>query len=95
MWIVSMRFRSPLPVDELHRLSRESIPKFRALPGLDQKFYVRSDDTGLVGGVYLFESEQAARDYVAGPIVAAVPQRFQVEGEVAVEVLEVTHTMDG
>ena len=94
MWIVSMRFRAALPDDELLRLSRESFPKFRALAGLDQKYYVKDHETGCVGGVYLFETEQTARDYVAGPIVTAVPQRFQVTGEVSVEVLEVTLTLN-
>jgi hypothetical protein len=94
MWIVSMRFRSELDEAEIIRLSEESFPKFRAVPGLRQKYYVKNADTGLVGGIYLFESEQTARDYVAGPIPAAVPQRFNVSGEVAIEVLEVALTLN-
>ena len=93
MWIVSMRFATDLPEEELLRLSRESLPRFLALPGLQQKYYVRDAATGLVGGVYQFDDEQSARDYVAGPIVAAVPSRFAVTGDVLVEVLEVTLTL--
>ncbi|GAB3807207.1 hypothetical protein GCM10028798_31310 [Humibacter antri] len=89
-----MRFRSQLSDDDLLRLSRESLPKFRALPGLRQKYYVQNHEDGIVGGVYLFESEREARDYATGPIVAAVPERFGVTGDVSVEVLEVTLTLD-
>lgn len=39
------------------------------------------------------EDERSARDYVAGPIVAAVPSRFEVTGEILTEVLEVTLTL--
>ncbi|MDQ4214017.1 YdhR family protein [Microbacterium capsulatum] len=89
-----MRFATDLAEEELLRLSRESFPRFHTQPGLQQKYYVRDAATGLVGGVYLFDDEQAARDYVAGPIVAAVPHRFQVVGDVSVEVLEVTLTLN-
>lgn len=94
MWIVRMRFETALGEAEQEELSRAGLPKFRALDGLRQKYYVRNRDAGVVGGIYLFESEQAARAYVDGPIVASVGERFRVVGDVEIELLEVELTLD-
>lgn len=94
MWIVRMRFDTLLGEAELENLSRAGLPKFRELDGLRQKYYVRNHDTGTVGGIYLFESKEAAEAYVNGPIVASVGDRFKVDGDVEIEMLEVQLTLD-
>lgn len=94
MWIVSMRFRTRLDDAQLESISRAGVPKFRALPELQQKYYVKNHDTGLVGGVYLFDSREAAQGYIDGPIVATVADRYEIEGDVAIELLEVQLTLD-
>ncbi|TQF69352.1 hypothetical protein FK531_11505 [Rhodococcus spelaei] len=94
MWIVRMRFETALDEAEQEKLSRAGLPKFRALEGLLQKYYVRNRDAGVVGGVYLFESKEAAQAYIDGPIVASVGERFRVVGDVEIELLEVEMTLD-
>ncbi|GAA4814872.1 YdhR family protein [Tomitella cavernea] len=91
--VVSMRFRSNKSEDELTQLSHAGLEKFRALPGLSQKYYVKDPSTGLVGGIYIFHTRQAADDYVNGPIVGSVRERYGIEGELAVEVLDVQMTL--
>ena len=39
---------------------RESAPKYRNLPGLIRKYYLRAEDGRTAGGVYLWESRAAA-----------------------------------
>jgi hypothetical protein len=41
-------------------------------PGLVWKVWLMNDQTREAGGIYLFESEEAAHAYVDGPIVAAL-----------------------
>ncbi|WP_405560744.1 YdhR family protein [Streptomyces sp. NBC_01180] len=59
-----------------------------------QKYYLRDHETGRVGGIYLFETKEAAEAYVNGPIVASVGDRFNVDGDVDIEVLKVQLTLD-
>jgi hypothetical protein len=40
--------------------------------GLLWKIWIGDEDRSEVGGIYLFESDQAARDFVAGPVFAQI-----------------------
>lgn len=91
--IVSMRFRSNKSEEELMKLSDEGLEKFRGLHGLSQKYYVKDSETGVLGGIYVFHTRQAAEDYVNGPIVGSVRERYGIEGELTIELLDVTQTL--
>jgi len=47
-------------------------PTFAALPGLRSKLWLAGPQTGTYGGVYTWESEEAMRAYLAGPVFAAL-----------------------
>ena len=53
-FIVLVRFKSSLPFEELNRIVEERAPAFRALTGLQQKYYVQDPTSGEVGGLYLW-----------------------------------------
>lgn len=93
MMILSMRFRSRKTAAEQEQLSDASLPLFRSLDGLEQKYYVRDRETGEVGGVYLWTDAARLRDYLDGPIVKAIPHRFDVPGQVRTEILEVAGSL--
>lgn len=94
MMIVNMRMQTNMPKAEVDRLCREGFPKFKALEGLQQKYYIHNPENGDLGGCYFFETREAAQKYVAGPIVATVAERFQVVGEVKIECVDVLYTLD-
>ncbi len=58
--IVQFRLPSPLSLDEATRRFETSAPKYQNLPGLIRKYYIRSEDGRTAGGIYLWESRQAA-----------------------------------
>jgi predicted RNase H-like nuclease len=58
--IVQFRLPSPLTLDEATRRFESSAPKYQNLAGLIRKYYIRSEDGRTAGGVYLWESKQAA-----------------------------------
>ncbi|MDG3012637.1 monooxygenase [Rhodococcus sp. D2-41] len=93
MVIVRMRFDSKLSEADQEKLSIGGLDKFRQLPGLKQKYYVRNRDQETVGGIYFFETREAAEAYVNGPIVASVGDRFKAEGAVEVEILDIELTL--
>lgn len=89
MHILSMRFKSGRSDEEQEAISRSSLPLFRNLAALKQKYYVRNHASGEVGGIYVWETSEALRDYLDGPIVKSVPDRFAVVGPVRIETFEV------
>jgi heme-degrading monooxygenase HmoA len=86
---VLVRFKSKLPFDEVMRVVEERAPEFRALDGLQQKYYLQDQATGELGGLYLWESPEALTDYSKSALRASIAEAYQGEGEPRVEVFRV------
>lgn len=93
MKILSMRFKSNKSAEELNQLSEAGFDKFRPLEGLIQKYYINNEETGEVGGVYLWENEEALTAYLNGPIVSSLPERFELKGPLKIEIVDVKYTL--
>jgi hypothetical protein len=58
--IVQFQLPAPISLAEATRRFESSAPKYQNLPGLIRKYYIRSEDGRIAGGVYLWQSRQAA-----------------------------------
>src|SRR5260370_14756427 len=58
--LVQFQLSSPITLAEATRRFEETAPKYKNLPGLIRKYYIRSEDGRIVGGVYLWRTRQAA-----------------------------------
>lgn len=67
---VNMKFS--IPRDELEAAWLQAAQPIADTPGLDWKVWLMNAAEGEAGGIYLFESEDAAQAYLNGPIVAAL-----------------------
>ena len=88
MHMLLVKFHSGLSDDEVRRNLEERLPLFRAIPGLQQKYYAREAATGDYVGIYLFESEQALLDYRASDLARSIPPVYHIEGTPRIEILE-------
>jgi hypothetical protein len=57
---------------DLEKAWLEAAQPIADLPGLRWKVWLMNEAELEAGGIYLFESEAAAKSYLAGPIVAAL-----------------------
>ncbi len=64
--IVQFQLPAPVSLDEATRMFESTAPKYRDLPGLIRKYYLRSEDGRTAGGVYLWESKAAAEKVYSG-----------------------------
>lgn len=53
--------------------------EFRGVPGLVRKQFLLSADCRSAGGVYLWESESAARAFMQERVAPMIPENFRVE----------------
>jgi hypothetical protein len=64
--LVQFNLPAPISLAEAAKRFEGSAPKYRNVPGLVRKYYIRSEDGRVAGGIYLWESrEQAERVYNA------------------------------
>lgn len=88
MHMLLVKFASALPHEAVLQLMDERLDRFRAVPGLVQKYYAREPSTGEYVGVYLFESEESLQKYRESELAASIAATYQVVGTSRREVLE-------
>src|SRR5262245_24594932 len=64
--LVQFELPSPITLAEATTRFEASAPKYQNLPGLVRKYYVLAEDGRRAGGVYLWESRQAAEAVYSG-----------------------------
>ena len=74
--LVQFQLPSPISLAEATRRFESSAPKYQNLPGLIRKYYVRSEDGRVAGGIYLWESRAAAERVYDGEWRGRVEQLY-------------------
>jgi hypothetical protein len=58
--LVQFQLPSPISLAEATRRFESSAPKYQNLQGLIRKYYIRSEDGRIAGGIYLWETRADA-----------------------------------
>jgi len=58
--LVQFQLPTVITIEEATRRFETSAPKYQNLAGLIRKYYIRSEDGRIAGGIYLWESRRAA-----------------------------------
>jgi heme-degrading monooxygenase HmoA len=93
MIIQTVKFKSALSETEIQRVMEERAPQFRALPGLLQKYYLRDQQTGEVGAVYIWDSEESLRAYRQSDLARTIASAYQAVEQPRVEIFETVLTL--
>lgn len=84
---VQIEFTLRCTAEHYHGIAQETAARVAEVPGLQSKWWWIDRQAGRAGGVYSFESREAAESYLAGPIVSALRVASFCEG-VQTRVLE-------
>lgn len=87
--LLLVRVRSSLPRDEIIRVMRERMPEFRAIEGLQQKYYLEDAQADEYVGLYLWRSRDDLAEFNESELRASIAEAYGVEGEPRVEIYSV------
>lgn len=93
MTVQIVRFTSGLAADRVLELYRERAPRYRALDGLVQKYYVRCPATGEHGAVYVWESEAALEAFRQSDLGRSIAGAYEIQGLPESETADVLMTL--
>lgn len=88
-----IKFRSSLSFDEVLEIARGRKEEFLPISGLVQKYYIKSEEPGNYGGVYIWDSLESAAAYRNSELAASIPQAYKLMGPPEIEVFEVAFTL--
>lgn len=84
-----VRARTSLTETELLRIAHERAPQFAAIPGLIQKYYIRTGNPGEFGGVYIWDSKASLKAYKESSLAATIAEAYQTIGPPTTEVIDI------
>ena len=90
--VLYVRVESDLDPEELERRLLERMPRFREVPGLEQKVYGRDPETGDVCGIYFFESEASLAAFRESELARTIASAYEAV-DVRRESYEVLHAL--
>jgi heme-degrading monooxygenase HmoA len=88
-YAVLVRLKSELNRSEIERIMKERAPEFRALEGLEQKYYLEGSEPGEYGGFYLWRSLDDVVQYRESDLAATIAAAYKGVGEPSVDVFKV------
>ena len=84
-----IKLKSDLPEEELLKKARERESSFKSIPGLLQKYYIKTGKEGEYGGVYIWDSEQSLQSYQKSDLAKSIPSAYAINTAPDLEILDV------
>jgi len=84
-----IKLQSDLPEEELQKRAKERESKFLTVPGLLQKYYVKTSQEGEYGGVYVWDSVESLQSYQASDLAKSIPSAYAIKKAPDVEMMDI------
>jgi len=88
MIIQIIKLKSQLSEEELLKIAKEREPKFKAIPGLLQKYYVKLGQPGQYGGIYVWDSKESLKSYRDSDLAKSIPQAYKLIETPDIEIMD-------
>lgn len=89
MIVQIIKLKTALSEEEVIKVAKEREPQFQAIPGLIQKYYVKMNESGQFGGIYIWDSWESLKSYRESELAAGIQEAYQVLEAPDIEVLDV------
>ena len=84
-----VRLKSELTEEELLKTAKQREPQFKAIPGLIQKYYIKSGTDGEYGGVYIWDSQESLNKYRNTDLAATIAKAYKTIEPPSVEIIDI------
>ena len=83
-----IKLKSDLPEDELLSRAKAREPQFQAIPGLLQKYYVKTGPSQY-GGIYVWDSPESLQSFRESELAKSIPQAYEIKEAPEIELMDV------
>lgn len=84
-----IKLKSDLPEEELLKRAKERGSNFKSIPGLIQKYYVKTGVEGEYGGIYIWDSVQSQQSYQASDLAKSIPSAYAINEAPNIETMDI------
>lgn len=84
-----IKLKSHLPEEELLKKAKEREPQFKAISGLLQKYYVKTNQLEEYGGVYVWDSQESLQSYRKSDLAKSIPEAYEITEAPNIEIMDI------
>ena len=84
-----IKLKSNLPEQELLIKAKEREFQFIDIPGLLQKYYVKTGQSGQYGGIYIWESQKSLNAYRESDLAKSIPEAYEIIEAPSIEIMDI------
>lgn len=84
-----VRGKTELSEEEVLQIAKERKPQFEAIPGLIQKYYIKTKNPGEFGGVYIWDSTESLKKYKESDLAATIVKAYKIIGPPSTEIIDI------
>ena len=84
-----IKLKTDLPEAELLSRALERQPQFKAIPGLLQKYYVKTDQPGEYGGIYIWDKPESLQTFRDSDLAKSIPGAYEIQEPPSIEVMNI------
>jgi len=84
-----VKLKSNLPEEELLIKAKERESQFKDIPGLLQKYYVKTGQSGQYGGIYIWESQESLNAYQKSDLAKSIPEAYEIVESPNIEMMDI------
>ncbi|WP_298902203.1 YdhR family protein [uncultured Psychroserpens sp.] len=84
-----IKLKSKLSEDELLNRAKKREPQFEVIPGLVQKYYVKTGQPQEYGGIYVWESQESLNAYLKSDLAKSIPGAYEIIEAPNIEIMDI------
>ncbi|PIA80710.1 hypothetical protein BFR04_15995 [Gaetbulibacter sp. 4G1] len=84
-----IKLKSSLPEKELLIRAKKRQPQFEAIPGLLQKYYVKTGQPDQYGGIYIWDSQESLNAYRESDLAKSIPEAYEIIEAPDIEIMDI------
>lgn len=84
-----VKAKTELSDEEFLKIAKERESQFEAIPGLIQKYYIKTKTPGEFGGVYIWDSIESLKMYKESELAATIGQAYKTIGPPTTEIVDI------
>ena len=84
-----IKLKSDLPEEELMKRAKERESNFKSISGLLQKYYIKTNNDGEYGGIYVWDSLTSLQSYQESELAKSIPSAYAIKEVPDVEIMDV------
>lgn len=84
-----IKLKSNLSEEQLFSKAKDREPLFKAIPGLLQKYYVKTGIPNQYGGIYIWDSKESLNNFKESQLAKSIPEAYEIIESPDIELMNI------